>query len=110
MSKIYLFSIGGTGARVLRSFTMLLAAGVKLGVDEVVPVIIDPDAANADLTRTVALMGKYRDVRSHLTFNKETPTMFFRTGLSQILPGYTLKIKDTGDKTFQPQIRNYAPI
>lgn len=101
MSKIYLFSIGGTGARVLRSFTMLLAAGVKLGVDEVVPVIIDPDAANADLTRTVALMGKYRDVRSHLTFNKETPTMFFRTGLSQILPGYTLKIKDTGDKTFQ---------
>lgn len=101
MSKIYLFSIGGTGARILRSFTMLLAAGVKLGVDEVVPVIIDPDAANADLTRTVALMGKYRDVRSHLTFNKETPTMFFRTGLSQILPGYTLKIKDTGDKTFQ---------
>ena len=85
----------------MRSFTMLLAAGVKLGVDEVVPIIIDPDAANADLTRTVTLMGKYRDVRSHLTFNKETPTMFFRTGLSQILPGYTLKIKDTGDKTFQ---------
>lgn len=53
MSKIFLFGIGGTGARVLRSLTMMLATGVKLGVDEIIPIIIDPDAANADLTRTV---------------------------------------------------------
>ena len=51
MSKIFLFGIGGTGARVLRSLTMMLATGVKLGVDEIIPIIIDPDAANADLTR-----------------------------------------------------------
>lgn len=55
MSKIFLFGIGGTGARVLRSLTMMLATGVKLGVDEIIPIIIDPDAANADLTRTVSL-------------------------------------------------------
>ncbi len=101
MSKVYIFGIGGTGARVLRSFTMMLAAGVKLGVNEVVPIIIDPDAANADLTRTVSLMNKYREVRSHLSFSDNAQTMFFRTELSQILPGYTLKISDTGNKTFQ---------
>lgn len=56
MSKIFLFGIGGTGARVLRSLTMMLATGVKLGVDEIIPIIIDPDAANADLTRTVSLL------------------------------------------------------
>lgn len=101
MSKVYIFGIGGTGARVLRSFTMMMASGVKLGVGEIVPIIIDPDAANADLTRTVALMNKYRNVRSHLTFSDNIQTLFFRTGLSQILPSYTLKISDTGDKTFQ---------
>lgn len=56
MSKIFLFGIGGTGARVLRSLTMMLATGVKLGVDEIIPIIIDPDAANADLTRTVCFV------------------------------------------------------
>lgn len=101
MSKVYIFGIGGTGARVLRSFTMMMAAGVKLCVREVVPIIIDPDAANADLTRTVSLMNKYREVRSHLSFSDNVQTMFFRTELSQILPSYTLKINDTGDKTFQ---------
>ena len=52
MSKLYIFGIGGTGSRVLRSFTMMLAAGVKIGVNEIVPIIIDPDVSNADLTRT----------------------------------------------------------
>lgn len=49
MSKIFIFGIGGTGSRVLRSLTMILATGVKFGADEIVPIIIDPDAANADL-------------------------------------------------------------
>ena len=59
MAKLYIFGIGGTGARVLRSFTMMMSAGVNIGADEIVPIIIDPDASNADLTRTVALMNNY---------------------------------------------------
>ena len=66
MSKLYVFGIGGTGSRVLRSLTMMLAAGVKTGQDVIVPVVIDPDSANADLTRTVALMNKYRTIRQSL--------------------------------------------
>lgn len=56
MSKLYVFAIGGTGSRVLRSLTMMLASGVKLGVDKIVPIIIDPDNSNADLTLAVETM------------------------------------------------------
>ena len=101
MAKLYVFGIGGTGARVLRSFTLMMAAGVKIGADEIVPIIIDPDASNADLTRTVALMNNYRAIRSSLSFTKSTGTTFFRKDLSQILVNYTLRIQDTDDKTFQ---------
>lgn len=101
MSKLYVFGIGGTGSRVLRSFTMLMAAGVNIGANEVVPIIIDPDASNADLTRTVALMNIYRSIRSQLSFSKTNESAFFRKELSQILANYTLRINDTDDKTFQ---------
>lgn len=101
MAKLYIFGIGGTGSRVLRSFTMMMAAGVKIGVDEIVPIIIDPDAANADLTRTVTLMNNYRSIRKHLSFPKENKNTFFRKEISQTLVNYTLRINDTGDKTFQ---------
>ena len=101
MAKLYIFGIGGTGARVLRSFTMMMASGVNIGSDEIVPIIIDPDASNADLTRTVALMNNYRAIHSELTFTKENKSQFFRKELSQILVNYTLRINDTDDKTFQ---------
>lgn len=101
MAKLYIFGIGGTGSRVLRSFTMMMAAGVKIGTDEIIPIIIDPDVANADLTRTVTLMNNYRSVRKYLSFPKENKNTFFRKEISQILPNYTLQINDTDDKTFQ---------
>lgn len=60
MSKLYLFGIGGTGSRVIRSLTMLLASGVDPGVDRIIPVLIDPDLSNGDLTRTVNLLKNTR--------------------------------------------------
>lgn len=101
MAKLYIFGIGGTGARVLRSFTMMLAAGVNINADEVVPIIIDPDASNADLTRTVQLMNTYRSVRTNLSFTQNVKTPFFRKELAQILPNYMLRIQDTDDKSFK---------
>lgn len=64
MAKLYVFGIGGTGSRVLKSLTMLLASGVKLqnGFDTVVPLIIDPDAANGDLNRTADILTKYQNI------------------------------------------------
>ena len=52
MAKLYVFGIGGTGARVVKSLTMLLASGVKTNYD-IVPILIDPDRAGGDLNRTV---------------------------------------------------------
>lgn len=52
MSRLFLFAIGGTGARVVRSLTMMLASGVD-GLDsstEIVPIIIDYDLSNGDKT------------------------------------------------------------
>lgn len=69
MSKLYLFGIGGTGSRVIRSLTMLLASGVDAGVDTIVPVLIDPDLSNGDLTRTVNLLKNIRKyILSYLWF------------------------------------------
>ena len=52
MSKLYVFAIGGSGSRVLRSLTMLLSSGVHTDY-EIVPMIVDPDQSNGDLVRTV---------------------------------------------------------
>lgn len=64
MAKLYVFGIGGTGSRVLKSLTMLLASGVKLqnDFDTLVPIIIDPDAANGDLNRTADILTKYQSI------------------------------------------------
>ena len=65
--KLFIFAVGGTGARVLRSLTMLLASGVELpNCDRVVPIIIDPDAHNGDMNRTVALLQSYQQVHRRL--------------------------------------------
>ena len=99
MSKLYVFAIGGTGSRVLRSFTMLMAAGVKLGNDisRVVPVIIDPDQANADLTRADSLMKMYQGIRKQLTFPADNPNQFFRTEIRNVMQ---LNIAGTNNMNF----------
>lgn len=109
MSKIFIFGIGGTGSRVLRSLTMLMASGVKFGANEIVPIIIDPDTANADLTRTVKLLNNYSAIRNDLNFSDDNKSNFFRTEIEQILPNYTLRINDTDDKTFK-QFIEYASM
>ena len=109
MAKLYLFAIGGTGSRVLRSLTMMMAAGVKMDVDEVVPIIIDPDASNQNLTDTVQLMNEYRETRKDLSFPQGVETQSFRTELSQILPNYTLRIQNTNNKKFK-QFIDYSSV
>ena len=65
MAKLYVFGIGGTGSRVLKSLTFLMASGVKIpeGFDTIVPIVIDPDTANGDLNRTADILTKYQEIR-----------------------------------------------
>ncbi len=109
MSKLYVFAIGGTGSRVLRSLTMLAAAGVEIQANEIVPVIIDPDVSNADLTRTVTLMNRYTTIRKGIDFHDGNETNFFRTEISEAVQNYTLHIKDTEDKRFD-QFIGYSSL
>lgn len=103
MSKLYIFGIGGTGSRVLRSLTMMLSAGVQLknGIDEIVPIIIDPDCQNGDLLRTVDLMNNYMNISKQLTFSEENNNTFFKTRINRILQNFTYTIKDTYDRRFK---------
>lgn len=83
MSKLYLFAIGGSGSRVLKSLTMLLASGVKIEY-EIVPMIIDPDFSNGDLLRTVNLMRLYQEIHSVLDFNNNEQNGFFRNSITAL--------------------------
>ncbi len=74
MARLFIFAVGGTGARVLRSLTMLLAAGVKLpNCDLVVPVLVDPDTQNGDVTRTVELLKRYARLHQALHQDGQRP-------------------------------------
>ncbi len=73
--KLYVFGIGGTGSRVIKSLIMLLASGAKLdnGFDMVVPIIIDPDTGNGDLNRTKEILKLYQEIRKNI----DAPSDFF---------------------------------
>lgn len=65
MAKIFVFGIGGTGERVMRSLTMLMASGAQaFDGHEVYPIIIDYDQNNADKDRTVRLLQNYMEVHN----------------------------------------------
>jgi len=63
-SKLFILGIGGTGGRVLRSLTMLLASGEPTFDNyDVYPVIIDYDEQNADKNRASEILTLYK--RTH---------------------------------------------
>lgn len=107
MSKIYVFGIGGTGARVIRSLTMLLASGVKLGenIDTVIPVIIDQDRSNGDLTRTIALLKTYKSLHDQLKFGRNSKSEFFKTNIDDLNTSFRMQVADVADKDFQSYIK-----
>ncbi|MCH8535204.1 MAG: hypothetical protein LAT51_09065 [Flavobacteriaceae bacterium] len=98
MSKLYVFGIGGTGARVLKSLCFLLATGVKCKSTTVVPILIDPDAANSDVNHTVEILRLYKNIRSMLTFDDETSNQFYKTNISPINPNFRINIQDSKKK------------
>lgn len=109
MAKLYIFGIGGTGSRVLKSFTMLLASGVKLdsSIEKVIPIIIDPDLSNGDMNRTLDIMKLYHDIRSEISDPQEFFNIPIET-LSQVQNGsafssdhFKFSIDGTNNKKFK---------
>ncbi len=70
--KLYLFAMGGTGSRVLKSLLMLLAAGVRLSDDnswELEPIVIDPDQGGGNLTDSVEAGTNFLKVRRGVSYD-----------------------------------------
>ncbi len=107
--NVYVFGIGGTGARIIRSLTMLLAAGVKLtDTHKIIPIIIDVDAKNADTTRTLKALEAYRVIRERgYGTREEIKEGFFHTNLNT-LSSVTSEIRgaEKPDDSFQLQFEN----
>lgn len=112
MARLFVFAIGGTGSRVLRALTLLLAAGVKpkKGSEfEIVPIIIDPHEASYDLMRTENILTDYQKVVQQVG----TGNGFFGTPINTIrnlMPdasitnNFKFSLEDIKDKTFREYI------
>lgn len=59
MTNLYVFAIGGSGERVLRSLVMILSAGVSIGADRIIPVIIDNDEESYALKKCLETIDYY---------------------------------------------------
>ena len=62
MSKAFVFCIGGTGLRVMKSAVMLMAAGMKTNSYEIVPIVIDPHEQLEEKKNLDLLINDYKDV------------------------------------------------
>ena len=107
--KTYIFCIGGTGARVMKALAMLLTTGVEIETDEIVPIFIDPDAAAADLTRTISFLRDYQYINEQLHFTSDMKNSFFKTQISELIPGYRLILSNTQNNQFQ-QYMDFASL
>jgi hypothetical protein len=105
MAKLYVFGIGGTGSRVIKSLAMLLASGVDINKFEVVPVIIDPDEANGDVTRTIDLLKNYQQIHNKLSYTDADKNQFFKTKISNITQNFRLVLNDIKNERFKDYIQ-----
>ena len=114
MARLFIFAIGGTGSRVLKSLTMLLASGIKPTSQtefEIVPIIIDPHKSNEDLKRTERLMDNYQSISNAVGLDNG----FFSTKIttldklklnsdSRLKPNFTFNLQQVANTKFKEYI------
>ena len=84
MKKVFVFCIGGTGERVMKSITMLMAAGMDTWGYAVVPIIIDPHLNLDEKKNLQNLIENYRDIHSMTTVDGKGPEGFFASDMEWI--------------------------
>lgn len=60
MKKAFIFCIGGTGIRVMKSIIMMMAGGMDTNGYDIVPIIIDPHLDLDEKKRVDALISEYQ--------------------------------------------------
>ncbi|PWK28231.1 hypothetical protein LV89_01012 [Arcicella aurantiaca] len=77
MSNLYIFAVGGTGSRVVKALTMLLASGVEMNnTNTIIPIIVDPHRGNKDLQRTENVLKEYQEIRNSLVQQPQSGDFF----------------------------------
>lgn len=62
MKKVFVFCIGGTGLRVMKSIAMLMASGMDTNGYSVFPILVDPHQDLEEKKNLQSLIDNYRDV------------------------------------------------
>lgn len=113
MARLFIFAIGGTGSRVLKSLTMLLASGIKPNSErefDIVPIIIDPHKSNEDLKRTERLLGNYQTISNEVGLNngffntKITTLDKLVTSQNRISSSFTFNLQQVSNTRFKDYI------
>lgn len=88
MAKVFVFCIGGTGLRVMKSVVMMAAAGMKTNGYDIVPVIIDPHVDLEENTILTTTIGDYIKVYMNATTDRAlqlpAPSGFFNTKIIRL--------------------------
>ena len=72
MKKVFVFCIGGTGIRVMKSIIMLMASGMDTNGYKIVPVIIDPHLDLEEKKNLLNLISDYVEIYKKATQDVET--------------------------------------
>ncbi len=93
--RLFVFGIGGTGARVIKSLTMLLASGIRAGDFDIIPILIDPHKDLKELNDCKSLLRLYGKIHDEIYKDVQNSTDgFFKTKiatLSSLAPGAGMK-------------------
>lgn len=74
MKKVFVFCIGGTGIRVMKSITMLMAGGMSTNGYTVVPIILDPHLDLEEKKNLHSLIDNYESIYKQ-SINNGTSTL-----------------------------------
>lgn len=82
--KVFVFCIGGTGERVMKSITMLMAAGMSTNGYTVIPIIIDPHLDLNEKKNLQTLIDKYIAINKSLKKDGNAPIGYFNSEMQLI--------------------------
>lgn len=89
MAKVFVFCIGGTGLRVMKSVIMLTASGMKTNGYDIVPILLDPHVDLEENTILTTTIGDYIKIYKNATSagraqQLDAPAGFFSTRITRL--------------------------
>ena len=64
MKKVFVFCVGGTGLRVMKSIVMMMAGGMNTNGYTVVPILVDPHQDLEEKKNLQSLVDEYHEIHN----------------------------------------------